>query len=255
MENLLITGSSGTIGTVLYSELANSYNVRGIDVYPSDNFETTVADMADLDSLDKPFSETDVVIDLAANADQFADWEDVYRNNVSATRNAIETAHRVGARRVIFASSNHAVGNFELDSPYREIVAGDYTGLSPGTFPLIGVDVPIRPDGAYGIGKAFGESVGRYYADVHGLSVICLRIGTVNRENKPLTVRNLATFLFHKDLVSLVKSCIEAPESVRFGVYYGVSNNTWRFWDISNAEREIGYQPQENAERFRADFR
>ncbi len=254
METVVITGSSGTIGTVLAPALAGRYRVRGIDSRPSEAVETTLADMVDLEAVTAAFAGADVVIDLAANADQFASWEDAYRNNFAATRNAIEAAHRVGARRLIFASSNHAVGNFELDTPYRQIVAGRYEGLSPGQFPLVGTDVPIRPDGPYGIGKALGEAVGRYYSDVHGLSVLCLRIGTVNRQDRPLTVRNLATFLFHNDLVQLVERCMEAPREVAFGIYYGVSDNTWRFWDLSGAENEIGYRPTEDAGRYRAEF-
>lgn len=254
METIVITGSSGTIGSVLVPALADRYHVRGVDTRASRMVDTTLADMVDLETVTAAFAGADVVIDLAANADQFASWEDAYRNNFAATRNAFEAAHRVGARRLIFASSNHAVGNFELDSPYRQIVAGQYEDLSPGEFPLVGIDVPIRPDGPYGIGKALGEAVGRYYSDVHGLSVICLRIGTVNRQDRPLTVRNLATFLFHKDLVQLVERCIEAPRDVAFGIYCGVSNNSWRFWDLDGAEKEIGYRPTEDAERYRADF-
>jgi nucleoside-diphosphate-sugar epimerase len=253
-ETVLITGSSGALGKVLGNALSDTYVVRGVDVKTSDHIETTVADMNDLASVKSAFSSADVVIDLAANADQYLDWDEAYKNNYAATRNAIEAAHSVGARRLIFASSNHAVGNFEMDSPYREIVAGDYAGLTPGGFERVGVDCPIRPDGAYGIGKALGESVGRYYSDVHGLSVMCLRIGTANVQDRPLTVRNLATFLFHKDLIQLVTRCIEAPESRRFGIYYGVSNNLWRFWDIANSEKEIGYVPTEDAERYRSDF-
>ena len=254
MENVLITGSSGVIGSVLTPALAPRYSVRGVDVRPSEATNTAVVDMTDLEAVTAAFEGADVVIDLAANADQFATWEDVYSNNFVATRNALEAARRVGARRLIFASSNHAVGNFELDFPYMDIVAGSYGDLSPGHFPLVGVDVPIRPDGPYGIGKALGESAGRYYSEVMGLSVLCLRIGTVNAQDRPVTVRNLATFLFHRDLVHLVECCIAAPKQLAFGIYYGVSDNTWRFWDIAAAEREIGYRPSENAERYRAEL-
>ncbi len=253
-ERVSITGAAGTIGTVLAGALRGRYSVAGADVRPDPAAGIVEADMTDLESAVGVLEGADVVIDLAANADQYASWDEVNRNNFPATINAMEAARRVGARRLIFASSNHAVGNFELDSPYREIVAGDYRGLEPGDCPLVGADVPIRPDGPYGVGKALGEAVGRYYSEVHGLSVICLRIGTVNGEDRPLTVRNLATFLFHADLVQLVQRCIEAPRDLDFGIYYGVSNNTWRFWDLTNAEAEIGYRPSENAERFRADF-
>ena len=111
--------------------------------------------------------------------------------------------------------------------------------------------MPIRPDGPYGIGKAFGEAAGRYYSDVHGLSVICLRIGTLNRESRPTSVRHFATLLTHRDLVQLVRRCIDAPDDLRFAIFYGVSDNKWRFWDISNARDLIGYAPQDDAERWR----
>jgi nucleoside-diphosphate-sugar epimerase len=256
-ESVLITGSSGTIGTVLANALADDYTVRGVDRRAPNTKGTTVAttlaDMTDLGAVESAFEGADVVIDLAARTSQYLDWDPAYENNYAATRNAFEAANRVGARRLIFASSNHAVGNFEMDSPYKEIVEGDYSGLKPGQFERVDENCPIRPDGAYGIGKALGESIGRYYSDVHGLSVMCLRIGTVNPQDLPLTVRNMATFLFHKDLIQLVRRCIEAPPSARFGIYYGVSNNRWRFWDLANAERDIGYVPTEDAERFRGD--
>ena len=136
-------------------------------------------------------------------------------------------------------------------SPYASIVAGRYDGLDPATFPRVTVDMPIRPDGPYGIGKAFGEAAGRYYSDHFGLSVICLRIGTLNREGKPLVPRQFATLLSHRDLVQLVHRSIDAPDSLRFAIFYGVSNNTWRFWDISNSREIIGYEPEDDAEQWR----
>ena len=166
-------------------------------------------------------------------------------------RDRFEASKMAGVRRVIFASSNHATGNYENDSPYREIVTGQYEKLTPGSFDLVNTDMPIRPDGPYGIGKAFGEATGRYFADEQGLSVMCLRIGTLNVESRPMNLRQFATLLTHGDLVRLVKACINGPDSIRFGIYYGVSNNKWRFWDISNSQREIGYQPKDNAETWR----
>jgi hypothetical protein len=87
--------------------------------------------------------------------------------------------------------------------------------------------------------------------DTYGLSAIFLRIGTVNRADRPEKARHFATLLTHADLLRLVDCALEAPEELRFGVYYGVSRNTWRFWDISDAAAEIGYDPQDDAERFR----
>jgi nucleoside-diphosphate-sugar epimerase len=106
----------------------------------------------------------------------------------------------------------------------------------------------VRPDGPYALGKVLGEAAARWYSDAFGLSAVCLRIGTVNAEDRPLEPRHFATLLTHADLLRLVEAALTAD--VRFAVCYGVSRNTWRFWDISN---EIGYDPQDDAERYRAE--
>jgi hypothetical protein len=98
-----------------------------------------------------------------------------------------------------------------------------------------------------------GEAASRYYAERYGLSCICLRIGTVNGANRPLRPRHFATLLSHPDLVEIVDCAIRAPRELRYGVYYGVSANTWRFWDIANAYDELGFDPQDDAERFRSE--
>jgi len=209
-------------------------------------------DMAKLRRAEGVFEGMDAVIDLAADASVSASWKSVRQNNIPATLNAFEAARKAGVRRVIFASSNHVVGMYERDEPYASVVAGAYDGLDPVALHRLGADVAIRPDGPYGVGKAFGEAAARYYAEMYGLSVICLRIGTVNAANRPTNTRQFATLLTHRDLVHLVRCCLAAPESVRFGVFYGVSANTWRFWDIDDARETIGYRPQDDAERWRS---
>lgn len=249
---VLVTGSSGLIGGILYRGLSDKYDIVGLDTRPAAGVTTNIADMREPESLMPLFEGVDIVVDLAALVQQDCTWRDVYANNLPATYNAFEVAHRAGVKRVVFASSNHAAGMWEFDSPYKEIVAGDYEGLDPRAISQINVDMPIRPDGPYGIGKAFGEAVGRHYSDQYGLSVLCIRIGTVNRENRPINVRQFATLLTHRDLVQLVEKCIEASDSVRFGIVYGVSGNTWRFWDINGAADLIGYCPQDDAEQWRS---
>lgn len=99
------------------------------------------------------------------------------------------------------SSSNHVVGMYEHDEPYASVVAGRYERLDPDELPRLKADAPTRPDGPYGVGKAFGEAAGRYYSEAFGLSVICLRIGTVTGENRPEEPRHFATMLTHRDLV------------------------------------------------------
>ena len=250
-KRVLITGAAGTIGGVLGRALADDYDLTGVDLEPAAEMRTTIADMTDAAAVGEAFAGQDAVIDLAAASRSETPWDRVYENNVAATYNALEAARGAGVQRLIFASSNHVTGMYEEDAPYSSIVAGDYSGLDPADIPMITTDAPIRPDGPYGIAKAFGEASGRYFSDRFGLSVMCLRIGTLNPASRPMDVRQFATLLTHHDLVHLVDRCLSAPDSVRFAIYYGVSNNHWRFWDISNSAEEIGYQPQDNAELWR----
>lgn len=250
-KRILITGISGLIGGILHQGLSDTYIVSGVDRRSLPDVDVTVADTTDLDAVRPAFEGADTVIDLAAVPDMDTSWEVVLSNNLPSTYNALEAARLAGVRRLVFASSNHVTGMYENDAPYSAIVAGMYEGLDPATLPRITSDMPIRPDGPYGIGKAFGEATGRFYSDEHGLSVICLRIGTLNREGRPLMPRQFSTLLSHGDLVRLARSCIEASDAVRFGIFYGVSDNKWRFWDIDDAREAIDYQPEDNAEAWR----
>ena len=256
IEKLLITGSNGLIGTTLAKAFTDRFEVSGLDVSepPAESdIPTTVADGSDFDAMRPAFNNVDAVVHLAANAPVETPWPDVLKNNISATHNVYEAARQAGTKRVVFASSNHAVGLFEDDEPYRSIVAGNYDGLEPGGFTRVDHTVPVRPDSDYGISKVFGESTGRYYSERFGLEVACLRIGTVNRINSPVqSVRHLATWLSHRDLTQLVDRCLTAP--LKFEIFYGVSNNTWRFWDISYAADKIGYAPEDNAEDWRGQL-
>jgi nucleoside-diphosphate-sugar epimerase len=253
-QKVLITGAAGVIGTVLRRELADRYELSGIDRARIRGAQSIVGNMAKLGRREeRAFEDRDVVIDLAGVSQADASWDVVRRNNMPATMNALEAARRHRIGRVIYASSNHVTGLYERDEPYAQILRGEYGSLEPTAVPPITTRHPIRPDGPYALGKALGEAAARYYADEHGLSVICLRIGTCRASGRPESVRHFATLLTHGDLVRLVVSALEAPDAVRFGVFYGVSANTWRFWDLSDAHEAIGYAPQDDAETWRED--
>jgi nucleoside-diphosphate-sugar epimerase len=248
--HVLVTGAAGLIGRIVVQDLSADHAVRGLDVKRGPNVDW-VRDMTKFRQVALAFEGVSAVIDLAADASPSTTWKSVLHNNVTATVNTLECARRAGVRRVVFASSNHAVGMYERDEPYASIVAGKYEGLDPATVPRLGVDGPTHPDGPYGAGKAFGEIAARYYSEQYGISVICLRIGTVNAENRPLSARHFATLLTHRDLVHLIRCCLAAPEELLFDVFYGVSANRWRFWDIEGAREGIGYTPQDDAEAWR----
>ena len=246
----MITGAAGVIGTVLREGLASRYELHGLDRRRVRGVER--ADGRRLKRLERAFAGADAVIDLAARSNVETPWPEVWRNNLPATMNALEAAHRAGVRRFVFASSNHVTGMYERDFPYSAIAAGDYGVVDRKSIPLIDSQAPIRPDSPYALGKALGEAAGRYYADAFGLPTICLRIGSVVREDRPKTPRQFATLLTHADLIRLCESALEAPPELGFGIYYGVSNNTWRFWDVAQAQAALGFLPQDDAERLRS---
>jgi len=252
VRKVLVTGSGGLIGGALFRDLGDRIEFTGLDVGPSDNLlvPITVGDLSDMESVRKAFDGVDAVVHLGADSNQNASWESVLLNNLIATRNVFEACRDAGVKRVVYASSNHAVGMHELDDPYRRIRVGDYDGLDPDNIPQIDHTVQIRPDGQYGISKAFGEATGAYYAENFGLEVACLRIGTVNRDNRPVEVRQLATWCSHRDVLQLIHRCLEV-EPLQFDIFYGVSNNKWRFWDIDHAREVLGYAPEDNGEDYR----
>ena len=239
------------VGRVLWDELAGRHTLTGIDRRPDRRRGIGRGDVGRPRSIASAFEGVEAVVDLATSPSVELPWKDVNRD-MAGRVNVLEAAREHGVRRYVFASSNHVTGMYELDPPYSKIVAGEYDGLEPGSFPLIAADWPIRPDSPYGVGKAFTEAAARYYADEHGLSCICLRIGTVRAEDSPANVRHYATLLSHADLVRLVDCSLDAPPELRFGIYYGVSANTWRFWDLANAREQLGFEPADDTERFRA---
>jgi nucleoside-diphosphate-sugar epimerase len=248
---VVITGGAGVIGSVLRRGLGDEYGVRALDRRRVREPGLDRVDVTRLKALDAAFAGADAVIDLAASARVDTPWPEVWKNNLRGTMNALEAARRHDVRRFVYASSNHVTGMYEREFPYSAIVAGQYSGLDPGSIPLIDSETAVRPDTPYAIGKVLGEAAARYYADAFGLRTICLRIGTVNPEDRPKQARHFATLLTHADLIRLCESALHAPEDLRFGIYYGVSDNTWRFWDIAEARSAIAYVPQDDAERLR----
>ena len=223
------------IGQVLMRRLGDTYRLRGLDIRPSDGVAT--ASVADYGALVPHVAGVDTIIHLGAVVSPDSAWEDVLEHNIIGTRNVYEAARVQGIKRVVFASSHQSTRLYENEEPYATVLAG---GSRPDGFTPIRPDMPFRPSGFYGASKAFGEVLGRVYADHYGLSVLCIRIVQANRENHPHSHR----WFSHDDLEQLVRRCIEAKD-IAFGVYYGVSANSNAVWDISNAERDLGYRPKD----------
>ena len=235
---LLITGINGLIGTILRNAFENKYDVYGIDLEGEFSDRVLRVDISEYQQIVeaiKQFSPLDAIIHLAGNPKVDASWDSVLKANIIGTRNIFEAAREFQVPRVVYASSNHATGAYHGFEPNL------YKFTQPGP-PMISPEDPIRPDSDYGLSKAFGEAVARYYFDRWGIQAICLRIGAVLKNDDPTAhSQNRRIWLSHRDLVQLVEKSLTAD--VTFGIYYGISNNKDAFWDISNARADLGFEP------------
>ena len=231
MQKILVTGAAGGVGTRLRKLLKGVYpSIRWSDLRQPDDLATdenfVTADLADLAAVEKIVAGVDGIVHLGGYSIE-GPWDTILQSNIIGTYNLFEAAHRAGVKRVVFASSNHALGFY----PRAQ---------------RVGVNVTVRPDSRYGVSKAFGEAIGALYADKHGLRVTCLRIGNVG--DAPVDQRRLAIWLKPEDLVQLIRIGLEHPD-IRFEIFYGVSDNSASWWDNSNARR-YGYHPQGKADDY-----
>ena len=246
-KRVLVTGMGGQIGGIIRRELGERYELSGIDRADVDGVPVTVADIADLNAILPAFEGIDAVVHLGADPSPQASWESVLSNNLIGTRNVYEAARLSGVNRVVFASSNHAVGNYPLkQDPYKAIYDGR-TGEVRRPFPPITHEM-LRPDSYYGVSKAFGESLGSFFHDEYGVSIICLRIGWVMTPDDPaFSPAALSLWLSHRDAAQLIQKSIDAPASVGFAVLNGESDNSLSIWDIETTRQVLGYEPQDGA--------
>ena len=231
MQKILITGAAGDVGTRLRKLLKGVYSLRVSDIRKpadlGDDDEFVAADLGDYEQTKQITAGIDGIVHLGGYSVE-GPWETIHKSNIVGCYNLFEAAYRSGVKRIVFASSNHAVGFYPRDRK-------------------IGVDVTVRPDSRYGVSKAFGEAVGALYADKHGLRVTCIRIGNVG--DKPLDKRRMSIWIKPEDLAQLIRIGLEHPD-IRFEIFYGASDNAAGWWDNSNARR-FGYRPQFRSEDFR----
>ncbi len=241
---VLITGINGLIGRILKNELVNNnFDVYGMDIKSSKEekkvFACDISNFSELKKIFKKLSPIDCVIHLAADSSPEAPWESILKNNIMGTHNVYECAQIFHVPKIIFASSNHVTGMREGNPPVLHFQDKPR---------MITVNDPICPDGDYGASKAYGEAIARQYYDLHGVSSVCLRIGSLLKDDNPRNnPRWLKTWLSHKDLIQLFKKSLNT--TVPFGIYYGVSDNKGRFWDISNAKKDLRYAPKDDASK------
>jgi uronate dehydrogenase len=233
VKTVLVTGAAGDVGTRLRPLLKGAYpQVIWSDVRepaglaPDDTFRA--ADLTDLAQVEAMVEGVDGIVHLGGFSVE-GPWDTILQANIAGCYNLFDAAQRKGVQRIVFASSNHAVGFYPR---HRRI----------------GTDVPVRPDSRYGVSKAFGEALGAFYAYKHGMQITCLRIGNV--ADAPVDERRLAIWLKPEDLAQLIRIGLEHPD-IRYEIFYGASENKRAWWDNSAAYR-YGYKPIGEAESFAA---
>jgi NAD+ dependent glucose-6-phosphate dehydrogenase len=229
-RRVLITGAGGNIGTMLLERLADRFEIVALDLEAGEGpngIRIREADIRSLDALVPHMEGIDTIVHLAGDPSTRATWESVYELNIGGTRNVLEAARQQGVRRVVFASSNHAMGMYDRDSEWPV-----YNHLPP------------RPDSLYGVSKVFGETIGRFYHDEYGLEFIALRIGWSTDDISDGDAELLhAMWLSPDDTAEVVGCAVDAD--VPFGIYYAVSDNPNRRWDLTDTMVDLGYRPKD----------
>ncbi len=232
-RRVLITGAAGRIGSSLAEQLRDRYDLRlhyhrTVPENPPVR-DHIVADISKYEEIAPGMEGIDAVVHLAADPSTRASWDDVHDRNIVGTYNVFEAARGAGVRKIVFASTNHVMGMYDRDRQWP-----------------IYSHQPARPDSLYGVSKAFGETLGRYYHDQHGLAIICLRIGWFLPEPKDDISRFM--WLSPRDCAQVTWRAIESD--LGYGVFYAISANGGRHWDITDTIEKLGYRPEDDAERF-----
>ena len=233
---ILITGAAGTIGQLLVERLKNRHDLVLTDLKtPKETFgfpfqESDIAEFTSIEAVFQTFPGIHIVIHLAADIRTTAPWESLLPNNLIGVYNVFEAAHRAGAKRVIFASSINAVHGHPDDMQ-------------------IHTNMPVAPANLYGASKAWGEAVGRFYADYKEMAVHCLRIGWVTPHDgehlqKAAKRELLSMTMTHRDLLKLFEGCLASD--LNFGIWHGISDNLFKRLDISDTREKLGYDPSDD---------
>jgi len=230
MKHILVTGAAGGVATMIRPLLRAEYRLRLSDVRPVSDpargEDVVTADLTDVEAVRRAVAGVDGIVHLGGYSVE-AEWDTIHAANIVGCYNLFEAARLEGVKRIVFASSNHAMGFYPRSQ-------------------TVGIDAPVRPDSRYGLSKVFGEGVGALYAYKYGAEVLSIRIG--NAAERPVDRRRLAIWISPRDLVQLIRIGLEHPD-IRHEIVYGMSDNQRAWWDNSNALR-LGYRPLDRSEDY-----
>ncbi len=234
-KRILLTGAAGGLGKVLrdrikpWAQVIRLSDLSGLGE-AADGEEIVYCDLADKNAVLALMEGVDAVLHFGGISTE-APFEAIMQANILGVANLYEAVHKAGVKRVVFASSNHAVGYYR-------------------TTDMVDASMPTRPDSMYGVSKCFGESLSRYYYDRFGIETVCLRIGSSFPE--PINKRMMTTYFSYDDLVECLRCCLFAPR-VGHTIAFGVSDNDGKWWDNKHAAF-LGFKARDSSTRFAGKF-
>jgi nucleoside-diphosphate-sugar epimerase len=240
-RKVLVTGAAGNIGSYFAEHSHQNYELR-LMIRPSDRQkkrenvekirsfgEIVVGELSELEKLKEFCRGVDTVLHMAANPSPNATWDSICSDNITGTYHTFVAAKSAGCRRVIYASSIHAVSGYPADVQVK-------------------TTEPVNPGDLYGVSKCFGEALARYMAEKEGVSAICLRIGAFQPNESAESDKGVAmmdAWVSRRDLNQLIEKCID-NETLNFAILHGLSDNRFKRLDISDARELVGYEPQDD---------
>jgi len=240
-DTVLLTGAGGYVGGAILDGLDDDYDWRLLYHNPppeEPDHPYMVGEITEPPDAREACEGVGAVIHLAGDPRPDAPWDSVLENNIHGTKVMFDAAVEAGVERFVYASSNHAVGHFETERKPDLYQPED-------EFRLDGTELP-RPGNFYGVSKAAGETLGRYYHDEHDLSVCCIRIGNLTEGHPPIGYdRGQAMWLSYPDCAHLHACALEADYD--YEVVYGISDNDRKYYSIERAREVLGYDPQDNS--------
>lgn len=233
---VLVTGAKGNIGAYFAEHAGHDLKLRlGVrkiddDARKLERFgELVEMDLDNLEGLKKVCKGIDTVVHLAGEASPEATWDSLLSANVVGSYNMMVAAKAAGCRRLIYASSIHAISGYPSDV---QVKSTD----------------PVNPGDLYGVSKCFAEALGRYMAEREQLSVICIRIGAFQPDSTALAPEGskmLDAWVSQRDLTHLIECCIH-DSHLRYAIFNGLSDNRFKRMDISDARELVGYRPKDD---------
>ena len=241
-DPVLLTGAGGHVGQVILDGLREQYDWRLMfhsEPATEPEFPYWTGEVQEYDDVAPAAEGVGAIVHLAGDPRPSAPWKSVLQNNIDGTHTLYEVAVDEGVEKVVYASSNHAVGAFESE----DRTPGMYRAHDE--FRLDGTELP-RPGNKYGISKATGEVIGRYYHDKHDLSVCNIRIGNLNENHPPIDYeRGQAMWLSPRDCAHIHGCALDADYG--YEIVYGISDNDRKYYSIERAKEALGYEPMDNS--------